>query len=272
MSEDVQDAVDTPEVDTAVVAQETEAKRFGWVPKEEFSGDPESWRPADEFLKRGREINGFLRKDLEKIERENAQKAAEIAEMRATMEEFRKFHNETEQRAYKRALEELKAAKVEAIEQGDGAKVVEIDEEIETLKETKKTVETPPEKDKSKAQYDREYFEWAKDNQWYIVDPELKSLAEHFGEEVTKLTPNKKGKEFLDEVTRKVKEAAPEKFMNPNRSNATVGSSSDGRMPPSNKKSKSYANLPADAKAACDKFVKQKLMTVEQYVSEYAWD
>jgi len=35
---------------------------------------------------------------------------------------------------------------------------------------------------------------------------------------------------------------------------------------------KSYGNLPPEAKAACDKFVKQGLMTKEAYVAEYDWE
>ena len=264
------DIIDTP--NTEVVKEEAEAKRFGWVPKDDFNGDPDAWRPASDFLKRGREINGFLRKDLEKIERENTQKTTEIAELRATMEEFRKYHNDTEARAYKRALEDLKQQKVQAIEQGDGNRVVEIEDEMSQIKEAQKPDE-PVKEDKkvSAAKLDLEFREWAIDNQWYKNDPELKAIAEEIGAQVSTRYPDKKGKAFLDEVTRQVKEAAPDNFNNPNRSNSAVGNSSDGRQPPSNKKSKTYANLPADAKAACDKFVKQKLMTQEVYVSNYDW-
>ena len=35
---------------------------------------------------------------------------------------------------------------------------------------------------------------------------------------------------------------------------------------------KSYENLPSEAKAACDKFVKQGLMTREEYVKEFEWE
>jgi hypothetical protein len=77
--------------------------------------------------------------------------------------------------------------------------------------------------------------------------------------------------EFYEEVTRQVKEAQPEKFTNPARKSASVSSSSDGRSP-STKTKKSYNDLPSEAKQACDKFVKQKLMTQEQYVAEYQWE
>jgi hypothetical protein len=36
---------------------------------------------------------------------------------------------------------------------------------------------------------------------------------------------------------------------------------------PNNKNDKGYASLPPEAKAACDDFVKQKLMTREEYVA-----
>ena len=67
---------------------EVEASTFGWVPKEQFHGNPDEWKDADTFLKRGKEINGFLRNDLEKIKRAHA---AEVAELRQTMTEF--HHN-----------------------------------------------------------------------------------------------------------------------------------------------------------------------------------
>lgn len=253
--------------DVEVVAQETEAKQFGWVPKEDFKGDETEWRDASTFLKRGKEINGFLRKDLEKIK---ASHAREIAELRDTMKEFTAYHKETEARAYKFALEDLKKEKIAAIEQGDGERVVAIETQMDKVKEAQAipTVkETPPRKE----QNDREYTEWLVENQWYISDPKLGKIAEGMGSLLHTQHPELVGKEFLDEITRQVKEALPERFENPNRRNNQVGNSSDGRSPGGTKKKESYENLPADAKAACDKFVKQKLLTKEQFVADYDW-
>lgn len=247
---------------------EVKASRLGWVPKEEFKGDPEQWRDADAFLKRGEEIHGFLKADLDRLHTTISQKDKEIAEIRATMEEFRKFHNETEARAYKRAIEELKQLKVTAIEQGDGSKVVEIDDQIAQLKEAqqKPVVQAKQEVD----QVNKEYLDWLPNNRWYIEDRELQELADDFGDVVKKNNPNLVGKAFLDEVTKRVKRAAPDKFENPARSNSTVATSSDNRVA-GGKKKKGYNDLPPEAKAACDKFVKQKLMTQDQYLAEYDW-
>ncbi len=258
---------DVPEVNQA----EQDARQFGWVPEDEFKGNPEEWRDAETFLKRGKEINGFLRKDFQKVQEKLAARDLELAEIRETMEEFRKYHNETEARAYKRALEDLKKQKVEAIEQGDGERVLEIEDSLDALKEARtkspsKETSAPP------APSNKEYFDWAKSNTWYVTDPELKAVAELYGQEINAFTPELKGRAFLDEITKQIKENFPEKFENKNRQLGTVGTSSDGRVPGGLKNKRGYNELPAEAKAACDKFVKQKLMTQAEYLAEYQWD
>jgi len=190
-----------------------------------------------------------LKADLDKLHTTLSQKDKEIAEIRSTMEEFKKFHNETEARAYKRAIEELKGLKVAAIEQGDGARVVEIDDQIDLLKEAqvKPNGETKP------PDVNQDYIAWLPQNRWYIEDPDLNILAEGIGDAIKRKNPTLIGKEFLDEVTKRVKAAAPDKFENPARSSSTVGTSSDNRAA-SSKKKKGYNDLPPEAKAACDKF------------------
>jgi hypothetical protein len=249
---------------------EQEARQFGWVPKEEFKGNEDDWRDAETFLKRGKEINGFLRKDMEKLNTKLAQKDAELAEIRAAVEEFRQYHNETEARAYKRAIEDLKKQKVEAIQQGDGERVVEIDEEIDKYKEAQ---QTKPVEKKEPAQQQglNEFDAWVLDNKWFVTNQEAKYLAELYGKELSVSNPTLKGRPFLDAVAKRVKEEHADLFENPARSSASVSSSSDGRKP-AGKTKKGYNDLPPEAKAACDKFVKQKLMTQEQYVAEYDWN
>jgi hypothetical protein len=258
----------TEEVQLEVAEQE--ARQFGWVPKEEFKGNEDDWRDAETFLKRGKEINGFLRKDMEKLHTKLSQKDAELAEIREAVEEFRKYHNETEARAYKRAIDDLKKEKIEAIQQGDGERVVEIDDEIDKYKEAQQT--KPKEEKKAPVQQGlNEFDEWVLENTWFATNAEAKYLAELYGKELSVKNPEIKGRQFLDAVAKRVKEEHSDLFENPARRTADVSSSSDGRKP-SGKSKRGYNDLPPEAKAACDKFVKQKLMTQEKYVSEYQWD
>lgn len=263
------DSGDNNVADYTPTASEQEAEQFGWVPKEKFKGDPDQWRSADEFLQRGKEINGFLRKENEKVIAQIKARDADIAELKEAIKDFAAFHKETETRAYKRALDDLKAQKIEAIEQGDGSRVVEIDSQIDDIKEAQKTKEEP--KKKTQSADDQAYFEWAASNAWYGTNEKLSVIADGVAEKIKKSEAGSKlvGKAFLDEVTRKVKELEPEAFGNPARNTSAVSSSSDGRSAPSSKGKKSYNDLPPEAKAACDKFVRQKLISKEDYVRDY---
>ena len=53
-----------------VVEIEEEARKLGWVKQEEWKGDPDKWRPAEEFVERGRNIVPIMRERLEKLEKE----------------------------------------------------------------------------------------------------------------------------------------------------------------------------------------------------------
>ena len=44
------------------------------------------------------------------------------------------------------------------------------------------------------------------------------------------------------------------------------------RQSSANDSKRTYADLPADAKKACDQFVKDKIMTREQYLEIYEWE
>jgi len=258
------------EVSQEVVAQETEAKQFGWVPQDDFKGDPEQWRDAATFLQRGKEINGFLRKDLEKIQKTLQQRDHDVQEMRETLNEFREFHNASMVQAKKTVIDELRKEKVIAIEQGDGEKVLELEDKIEQVKEAAAT--KPATENKTPNENDKEFYGWLKDNQWYITDQELARASVEFGAIAQLEDQDLRGRKFLDLVTEKVKEAFPEKFENPARKESKTGNSSDGRNPSTSKKKKTYNDLPQEGKIQCDKFVKQGLMTQEQYVSQIDWD
>ena len=245
---------------------EVEARKFGWVPQEEFKGDPDTWRDADAFLKRGREINGFLRKDLDKLNNRNAALENELKEMRDAMQEFSKFHADTAKREYERALRDLRDLKKEAIAEGDGDRVVQIEEAIDQLKAEKlPEVKVPQEQPK----IDPVFVAWRDQNQWYGSDEDMTVFADGFAERLRKSNPKLVGQDFLAEVEKKVKATFEKKTVSNRERPSPVDSSTPSRGTGSKK---SYADLPAEAKQACEKFVKQGLLTKEQYVKEYFGD
>jgi len=248
------------EVEVSEIDEETlaEAKRQGWVPQSDYNGPEDRWVDADTFVKKGKEINALLRKDNEFLKRE-------VSEMKTTMMEFKKFHADTEKRAYDRAMLDLRDQKKEAINTGDGDKVLQIDDAIDELKQARaiEKVDVRPSN-----QPDPTFVQWNEDNPWFGKDTELTEEANLIGEVIKRKQPTLIGEAFLDEVTKRVKKAYPEKFTNTNRARPSPVEGTTA--PKSNQKGgKGYNDLPPEAKQACQKFEKSGLLSRDQYLKEY---
>lgn len=250
----------------AIAATEKEARLFGWRPAEEFDGPEEKWKPAEEFLEEGKRINGFLRKDLDKLRAELTKRDATLAEMQQTITEFAEFHRDTEKKAYERAKKELMDARKEALRENDGERVVEIEERLELLGDA--PVVPQPRQPQQTNQPDPVWEGWVSENKWFAESPKLRAITNGYGDIVRAENPRLVGLAFLNEVKRRVQEDFPEHFENGERRRASSVSGAGETRNPGRKKS--FADLPAEAQKACDKFVKQKLVASrEAYVADY---
>jgi hypothetical protein len=255
---EVGSGADTPE------AAEREAKLFGWNPEYEGPGK----KSAEEFLEEGKRINGFLRKDLDKLRSEISKRDATVAELRGTMAEFAAFHQETEKKAYDRAVKELREERKEALRDGDGAKVVEIEDRIDELNEAAPKPREAVQRPKSDPQQDPVWTGWVSENRWFQESPKLRAITNAFGDLVRSEHPDLVGRPFLEEVKRRVAEEYPQELGNRERARTgAVGGSGESR---GNGSGNGYGALPAEAKVACDKFVKQGLVASrEAYAKDY---
>ena len=269
------------QVDSAVIEQD--ARVFGWVPKEEFRGAEETWVDAETFVKRGKEINPILRANNERLKKEMATEREkhdrEMNELKKSAEEFKQFQKDTFERKQKELeteLSDLKSQRKEAIRDGDADLVVELEDRIEEVKEEKaKKVEAPvvaeaPKQEEVKL--DPALSDWMESNKtWFGPDIEATEIANGIGASIRRQFPGLHGKAFLDKLDEKLKQRVPELYKNQNQERSPVEGSSSRGAPQSGKKS--YDNLPAEAKAACDKFVKQGLFKSKQeYVDLYDWN
>ena len=258
-----------------VAAAEAEARTFGWRPEAEFDGPPERWRSAQEFLAEGQRINGFLRKDMETLRKAVGNKDKEIAELRQTMQEFAKYHEETEAKAYQRARDDLRAERKEVLRQNDGERVVEVEdllEQLETAKPSPRKAKEPeaPTGAAASAEPDPVFVEWVGANKWFQDNRALRALANDYGTALREAGSTLVGKAFLDTIKKQLQADFPEKFSNPARNEPSAGGpggdSGNGRAG----RGKTYADLPQEDRAVCDKFVKQGLVkSREAYVKDY---
>lgn len=258
---------------------EQEARSQGWVPKEEFKGDPDSWVDAEKFVERGEKIAAIatkkskeLESKLEKIEKEREEDRKIFAEFKNYTDEVRQRDRETVENWYKNELANIKAAKREAIKEGDNEKLADIEDYKDNLedryKEEKDKLNKKDEiKDTNKS--DPDFDVWVKDNSWYQDDEIMLAYANHVGSKMYK-EKFSSNMEFYKKVEEKVREKFPDKFSNPNREKSNTVEGAGGHK---QSKGKTFDDLPPHAKAACNRFCKTiKGFTKEQYLRDVDWD
>lgn len=234
---------DDGEAAAATKALENEAKAMGWTPKDQFKGDPEKWRPADEFVERGKNMLPIVQAQVKRQERE-------IAELRQTTREFAEHNRKADERAMAKAMATLKTQRAEAVAAGDGEAFAKADEAIDKLKE-----QTPANDKKDDGQADDPVFkEWESRNKW-MEDADMREEATALATYLRNHPKHKEktGSDFLELLTKEVKAKFPDKFTNPRRESAA---SVEGSTPAPRKGGKSYADMPAEARAACDRMAK----------------
>lgn len=262
---------------------ESEARQGGWVPKEEFRGSETEWVDAETFVERGRQINPILRANNERLKKElDAERKRfekEMDEMRKSTEQVKTFIQEAAERKQKtleKQLKDLRAARSEATAQEDHERAAELEEQIDEVRDQVKAAKEAPKQEEPKPSADPEVTPemrgWFKENSWFDSEDyqEETALVATLGRTVRQKHPTVDGVEFLRLLDEQIDKFLPEVRASKKRGGANP--MSGARASRTTPEKRSYENLPQEAKAACDKYVKQKLMTRDEYVATYDWD
>ena len=236
------------------------AAKDGWVPKEEYKGNPDKWKTAEQFVKDGETILPIVRSKLKKVEEQNESLAKSVDETKKTVEEFRDYHKKAvakaEREAYQRALDDLKKKQRDAVEAGDTETFDKIDAQINVLQKPEQPANEPP-----------EYRPWVEKNRWYVEDQTMAKYAESISTFIHASNPGIQPGAFYDKVTDEVKKRFPEKFESKKQSPDVEGS----QAPASKKGGRKFSDLPDEDKRHCDRFVSQGLLTKEEFLKDYEW-
>lgn len=151
---------DEPQPDAADAATErdfhAEAIESGWVPLEQFKGDPANHIDAEAFVKRADEIMPLLKAKLKRRDRE-------FDELRKSLKKATAFFSDAEQRGYARAMAEITAKKEAAVADGDLAAFRAAEVEATALA---KEVQKPAQPDIQEAATEA-WNDWREANSWY---------------------------------------------------------------------------------------------------------
>lgn len=224
---------------------EESARAQGWVPKEDFNGEEHKWVDAGEFLRRG-ELFG-------KIESQNK----ELKAIRETLAQFKDHHSKVQETAYKKAIDDLKAKKEEALIEGDAKLVIEVDEQLADVRDAQRAIKQQATQPAPQEEHP-EFVAFKNKNTWYESNRAMRGWADSRGLELAE--QGKSPSEVLSIVAREVREEFKHKFENPNRSkpgaveSTRAGGKSGGADYQPN----------ATEKMLAKKFVQQGLFKTEQ--------
>lgn len=268
---------------------EQRARDMGWSPRDQWRGNPDSWIDAPEFLQRGEQIMPILRNNLRASEGKISSLEAQIRKqneaLQAANESIKVLTNlstEQSRQAAKDKRRQLLREQAQARTDGDTDREIEIGEQIADVTsqinaaQADADAEPPRRSTKSKAaaqqppanndQQDNpvnspEYQAWARDNPWFGTDARRTNLATTIAAELrgNPANANLQGRAFFDKVTAEMNAMLGGGSSRPTTSKVEGsagggGNSAQGSASTSN--GKTYADLPPDAKAACERFAR----------------
>jgi hypothetical protein len=269
---------------------ETAAREMGWRPKEEFRGDPEKWVDASTWVSRGENFIPILRADRDRTK----QKLDEVGlELKTTkdllqasqeaIENLKKFKDEMTLQRVKDAKREVLQRLRDARDAGDIDKELKLQEELNDLRTAEADAKTKPASAPAPApapaaapmtQLPPDVVEatkaWEGRNPWFKESARKRGLAMGIADEIRSdpKTKDLRGAAFFEELDRQL---ALEPMFGGERRESKV----DGGRPTggsgSGSKTRGYADLPPEAKAACDSQSRGLVGPGRAFKDEAAW-
>lgn len=240
------------------------ARQQGWKPQEEWEGNPEDWVDAKTFNQRGEYMERIKSQSslIKKLEKK-------LSTVESTMNTLAEHHRKVKETERARALDELKAMKVDALDMGDHSKVAEIDDQILDIKQAAKD-EVAKEPTIHPA-----LESWIEENPWYKTDAILRGAAEGLAKDLVDKDPSLQGnvEEILSRVTDTLKEEFPNKFGRKQvRSAVLEGSNGDGVSQARTPTAKYTArHLNVEQRRIAERFVRQgAVKSLEEYARQLA--
>lgn len=262
---------------------ESRARAQGWVPREEFRGDPDKWRDAGEFVKRGEELlpvalerSRAAERKAQELEQRLQAQAAEAADK---LERLERMSVAALQRHKQQLEANYQHAMRAAVETGDVARYDQLSRDLVTARDqfdqqVSQQVNEAPQPDgyrplppQIKATVDT----WVQSNEWFNRDPELNAVAQAHHSKLLREKPGLSLSDNLAETTKYVRQRYPERFGQTQQFTTPMVEAGGGRVPSSaGPRAKGANDLPADVRAVGQRYVTQGLFKdLNEYAREY---
>lgn len=228
---------------------ELKALEMGWNP--DFEGDEADFVDAKEFVGRKPlydKIQGLSKK---------------YKEVEKTLDLLKEHHGKVKETEYKRAIADLRAAKKDALIEGDADKVLEIEEAIDDVQEARTKENNRGEQ--SSPEVHPDFQRWVDKNSWYVNNGEMHDFADGVGLAYRNRNPDASPSDVLEYVEKRIRKEYSTTFENPNKRRPSSVETSNNT--PTRKGSDSF-QLTEQETEVMKKFVRQGVLTKEQYIAQ----
>jgi small-conductance mechanosensitive channel len=254
-------------------ATQDEARGMGWVPQDEWRGDPDTWRGADEFVQRGKEILPIVRSQVAKRDKQIDELKAQLAESSAALRRVDAMSAKSLERQKQQLMSQFEAEKVRAVEVGDtdAYKTVSANQ-AKALKEldADATEQVEGKRDGLTAADNDLLEDWQDDNTWFKSDTEMTNFADRRWNRVERDMPNAPLADKLSAIREAVEAKFPDKFGKPLRKAAQQNVEGGSRIAGNGAAGKLSTKLPRDVRSIADRDVKAGLYkSVEDWADVY---
>lgn len=245
------EVVETPVEEVKADPIETKARDMGWRPKEEFDGDESEFIDAKEFVRR--------QPLFEKIEH-LSKELKRIKQGHELLVEHTKKLKDTE---YKRALEQVKALRKQAIMDGETDKALMYEEKLEEVEQMRTDYQEQAAQLEQPAQEEHPAFAaWRSQNAWYGKDEARTAYADSLGNKLARQGLTRET--VLEEVAKAVRKEFAHKFTNPNREKAGSVEA------PTRKATKAVEfDMPEQDRVVMNKILRAGGITKDEYMQQY---
>ena len=241
--------------DAAII---TEAREGGWVPKDQWRGPEEAWKPAKEFVEKGRELAPFLSRqnkqlkgELAALKSEHSVEFGRIAKMHERAMTTQRQSIERDFRGLKRKAVELGDTKsFDAAERDEAKALKTFDDEVAKADEKPTNGAASPAADQAVVQ-----TFWSA-NPKIRNSPMLRGAADELWQEVSGDMPDAPINEKLAEVKARVQEQFPDRFPGQKKNGRAAAVEGAGARSLNGGDSGSqWAKVPKDARASAERHI-----------------
>ena len=220
------------------------AKSMGWRPQEEFKGDPNLWKPADEYIRAGGDIQRG--------------QSRELKELRSTMDNIARTNAAIVQSTIAAEREKLVSRYNQAVEDGNAQQAFQIGGEINKLNGQAQQLASPP----------PEALDWVGKNEWFTRDPLARDLALSVAERYARAGYS--SQEQRSGAEREVKTRYPHLFPAPPKAPPGV-QQPGGRSGAGRKMGSTFADLPQEAKKIAEGMAERGVIPDKEAYAKQYW-